>query len=378
MSVTGGNSLFRWNRETGAYSGWTIQAYYDRTDRVDPTYRYQRNTVDLDFLRRRRVGTAHELVWGANYRIHADDYVGSESISTNPETRTYDRVSWFAQDQISLVDDELYFLMGSKFEHNDFSGFEVMPTARLLWLPSPQRAIWTAVSRAVRRPFRYDNDGQVRVSLPPPLNSFAAGQVIPNRNLDAETLLAVELGYREQRTESFYWDASVFYHHYDELVGPQILGIRSVFPLPVVFDVTSVNKGPADSFGVELVANWDLTDHWTVHGAYSFEYLDNLEQEHRLTPRNQLYLRSGWDLLCDWKLDLTMRFVDNILDAPAYTETDVRLAWTPRDNLELAIVGLNLIDNKHPEFGTPTSLAVIDPRRTEVERSFYGMATLTW
>ena len=53
---------------------------------------------------------------------------------------------------------------------------------------------------------------------------------------------------------------------------------------------------------------------------------------------------------------------------PSYLTLDLRLAWRPRENFELAIVGRNLLDNHHPEAGTY-------PARREVDRSIYGKVT---
>jgi iron complex outermembrane receptor protein len=51
---------------------------------------------------------------------------------------------------------------------------------------------------------------------------------------------------------------------------------------------------------------------------------------------------------------------------------DIRLSWQPRSNIELSLVGQNLVEPRHLEFA-PTQ--VITPQR-EVERSFYGQ--ITW
>jgi iron complex outermembrane receptor protein len=44
---------------------------------------------------------------------------------------------------------------------------------------------------------------------------------------------------------------------------------------------------------------------------------------------------------------------------------DLRIAWRPRKNLELSVVGQNLFDDQHPEFGAPGS-------QMEIPRSIYG------
>jgi iron complex outermembrane receptor protein len=50
---------------------------------------------------------------------------------------------------------------------------------------------------------------------------------------------------------------------------------------------------------------------------------------------------------------------------------DARLAWRPNDQLELALVGRNLFDNRHPEFGASAT-------RHEIERSVFAMFTYRW
>jgi iron complex outermembrane receptor protein len=50
---------------------------------------------------------------------------------------------------------------------------------------------------------------------------------------------------------------------------------------------------------------------------------------------------------------------------PSYVTFDVRLAWWWKDNLEISIVGQNLWDNQHPEFGAAAT-------REEIPRSVFG------
>jgi iron complex outermembrane receptor protein len=54
---------------------------------------------------------------------------------------------------------------------------------------------------------------------------------------------------------------------------------------------------------------------------------------------------------------------------PSYFELDVRLAWHPTKNLELSVVGQNLLHDRHPEYGYP------DATREEIKRSVYGKVT---
>ena len=71
------------------------------------------------------------------------------------------------------------------------------------------------------------------------------------------------------------------------------------------------------------------------------------------------------------QFDSYLRYVDDLPfpATPAYLELDARLGWSPCQNLELAIVGRNLLDDAHPEFAS-------SPLNREVQRSVYGI--LRW
>jgi iron complex outermembrane receptor protein len=92
------------------------------------------------------------------------------------------------------------------------------------------------------------------------------------------------------------------------------------------------------------------------------------------SPHHQFFIRSLLDLGWNFQFDSTLRYVDALPapSIPSYLTLDVRLAWSPRKNLEIAIVGQNLLDDQHPEFA-PT---FIGTERTEVERRVFG--TFQW
>jgi hypothetical protein len=58
------------------------------------------------------------------------------------------------QDEIALIPDRLKFIIGSKLEHNDFSGLQFLPNTRLIWSPDSHHSVWTAVSKAGTTPGR--------------------------------------------------------------------------------------------------------------------------------------------------------------------------------------------------------------------------------
>ena len=58
--------------------------------------------------------------------------------------------SAFIQDEFQILPKRLTFTLGTKVEHNDYTGFEVQPSARLMFKPTENQTVWAAVSRAVQ------------------------------------------------------------------------------------------------------------------------------------------------------------------------------------------------------------------------------------
>jgi iron complex outermembrane receptor protein len=90
-------------------------------------------------------------------------------------------------------------------------------------------------------------------------------------------------------------------------------------------------------------------------------------------PAHQWLLRSSLDLPSSTELDIAVRRVGALPNpgVPAYTAVDARYAWRLRRELELALVGQNLFDRSHPEFGNATT-------RSEMARGVYAKVKWTY
>lgn len=391
----GGHLLSRWSRDLGDDSGWSLQAYYDRFDRrstnqiIDASI----DTYDVDFQNHFQLGCNHKVVWGAGYRFydlhfHPSGFDGGFHVNASDETVDLNRVSAFVQDEMTLRPDELFLTMGIKLSHNDFSNFEYQPTARLLWAPDEQQAAWASFSRAVRTPAYAEHFSRITGVAGPGTSFFTA---FPNQEFDSEEMFAYELGYRAQPTDAFSWDLAMFYNKYDDLL------VRRLTPVPLMpivvlptFPVTTFNGMDGETYGVELSGTLDVTDSWQLYGQYTFLrmqlHADNPVDAaaeaatEGLSPHNQVYLMSSWDMGCNWELDLIGRYVDilpQFVDVPSYIALDLRLGWYPSENLELSVVGQNLTDPHHPEFGS-TGAGTLRSPTVELQRGVYGMLRYKW
>lgn len=378
--ITGWNLLGRWTRALSGTSGLTVQMYYDQTERRQIIIDELVRTFDIDTDHRFRWGDRQEIVWGLGYRLLNDHFPGSFVAIVDPLRRTTRLYSAFVQDEFALTPRRLSLTLGSKFEHNSYTGVEIQPSARLAWTPQESQSLWAAVSRAVRTPSRTEDDLRINALVTPGPTVFA---VFGNRGTVAEELMAFELGYRAQPHDRHSFDVAAFYNVYDHLTslepGAAFLE-SSPPPQHTVFPFTIDNKLAGESYGAEVETRWQFRDWWRLHAGYAFLELDirrvdggqdpTFQRTPGRSPQHQASLRSSMDFPGRIELDIGMRYVDILssLDIPSYVTGDVRVAWKPQERLEAAVVAQNLFDPRHPEY--------LNTQHTEVERSVY--AKVTW
>ena len=219
---SGGNLLGRWTHEISDTSGLSVQAYFDHFSPEQLGVQYSSDTIDLDAQHNFALGSRNDILWGLGYRHISDSLRPSSYLTFNPTSQEEQLFSSFVQDEITLVRERLKLTIGSKFEHNDYTGFELEPSGRLLWTPTQHQTIWSSLSRAVRTPSRAERSEQVNIAeLPPSATSPAV--LLPafgNTGLESEQLFAYELGYRLELAKRWSLDVAGFYNKYDELILP--------------------------------------------------------------------------------------------------------------------------------------------------------------
>lgn len=361
----GGNLLGSWTHEPSETNKYSLQAYVDWTE-ADPLIVDERViTFDIDFQNDLRPSDDHHVVWGVGYRRIRDDFDNEFTVAFDPSSRTTDLVSAFVQDSIRLSD-TVSLTLGSKLEHNDYSGGEIQPSVRIVWVPNESHTVWGAISRAVRTPSRAESDVTIQVVQPGPTVVRYTG----NPALDAERLVAYELGYRVSPTASLFVDATIFHHDYDNLVDVEA-GTPFVEsdppPTHTVLPATFVNRGEAEARGLEVAARWQASRRWRLDLTYSYLKVEQSAASGDTegnNPRHQAGLFSQFDLTDTVQLDGWLRHVDDLgeLGISDYTELDLRFGWKVRPATQLSLVGQNLLDAEHREFSGGTG----------IERSLYA------
>ena len=403
--LSGTNVLGRWTRQSSPDSSMSLQLYYDHTYLSQPypaspaapqalysgfpasALTDNLDTYDLDFQSHLRWGARQEIVWGFGYRGTRELDQDASLVRFIPNALDQSLYSGFIQDEI-LVARDVVLTVGSKLEHNDYTGYELQPNVRLQWNADPSKLLWAAVSRAVRTPSRYDRDLQVPTGL---INAVPPYQLptlylAGSRNFDSEKLIAYEIGFRAQLAPRLSASIATFFNDYSNLRSTTATPTSVLYPFP--FPIVFQNNLEGETHGFELSASYQLFDWWRLHTGYNL-LLEHLRvkpgdidatdaRNETADPKGQFTLRSSMDPLQNVEWNAALRWVDALhLDngptggptvgvVPSYFELDSKLAWYPLPRLQIAIVGQNLLHDHHPEYGYPSAT------REEIVRSVFG------
>lgn len=385
----GGNLLGRWNHSFSR-SSTTLQVYFDQTNVLDNSLFTDHESVyDIDFQHDIHAGESQELVWGLGYRSIQDSNGSSFTVSLRPNHSSLNQFSSFLQDEVSLFDRRLRVTLGSKFEHNDFTGFEFEPNVRMLANIDKKQSVWAAVSRAVRTPALTEeglrlNEAVVPPGAPPFFSPLPVAEAIFGSNqFKSEDLLAYEFGYRVQVAKSLSLDIATFYNNYSNLRSAepgQPFVEANPIPTDVVFPFVASNKMGGGTYGIEPFAEWKVLPKWRLLGSYSYLQMDITKNKNSLdptpdnpdgqSPKHQFFVQSSIDLPKHFEQDLSLRYVDKLpsLNIPSYYSLDFHLGWRPGTHWELSLVGHDLLNSRHLEF-IPE---FINTTPTEVRRTVSG------
>ncbi len=376
--ANGANLLARWRRSFSDTSQLDVTFYYDHTHRMSVAASEEDVEIyDLDVQHHFKLSDVQDFVWGVGYRASRDHFVDSFTVSFVPPSRRLHLASAFVQDEIALRDD-LRLTLGSKFEHNSFTGLEVQPNVRLLWKLDEHNALWGAISRAVRSPVRNDTDVQLNF-LEPPVLLHGSG----NPNFVSEKVVSYELGFRSEPSKRLSYDVATFYNELRKLFSiesgvPFLSGTPPMLTLPQTID----NRGSGQTYGAEASARWQVTENWNLSGSYTWLKM-RLQRDPDSTdftvasvagtnPTHQWQLTSRLNITQQLDFDTSFYHVAALPNpgVPAYTRTDLRLGWRPSPPLEVSVGVQNLFDPGHPEFATGQMNVV----PSQVPRSFYAKA----
>lgn len=351
VEISGVNLTAHWEHLLESGSNIQFQAYYDRVLRkAPPIFSDANNIFDVQFQHSLKPTGRHALVWGANYRYSKDEFSNDHfAFGVLPEHENQSWLSLFGQDQISLTQ-SLNLTLGARVERNPYTGYEFLPDARLAWKINPQHLLWTAVSRTVRGPARIDADSFVPRDPPFLLRG--------GPDIHSEIANVYQLGYRGQINPKLNFEITAFYNDYDHLRTQEI-----DFSVPfVVF----ANEMEGRAHGVEMWGTYQVLPRWRISAG-----LTTLSQHYDLKsdsndfaapasagrdPSHTWQIRSAFNISPDKEFDVFIRRVGKLTylteqdEVSEYTAVDARLGWQVRKDIEVSLIGQNLLGTEHVEY----------------------------
>ncbi|MAX26992.1 MAG: TonB-dependent receptor [Phycisphaeraceae bacterium] len=339
LDYDGGNILARLTHDFSEDSSLQMQFYYDYVHRADSTLNQERHSLDFDLQHNFTLDEGkHNIIWGLNYHWTKDSilpvYVApGVSIFTFNSTNASDNTfSAFVQDTMTLVDDKLFFTVGTKIEHNDYTGVEVQPSARLSWRIKDGHTFWAAISRAVRTPSRVE-EGFVAPFIP----------LFGNPGVESTNVMAYEGGYRISLSKALSLDLATFFNKYENQISSN--------------GTTFGNDVYSEAYGFEATATWQVEENLKLMANYTFQDVEShgtasSSNNEGTSPRNQFNVRAYYDLNDKLAVNTALYWYDNIpsVGINSFFRYDIGLTWKPKDNVEVSIWGQNLADNSHPEY----------------------------
>ncbi len=385
-SARGGNLTGSWQHKFADDSSLTFKTYYDNNNRKESYYEQTFNILDLDMQYEFVLGSWNNLTTGLGYRHVDGDFV--DNFQATIPNQNQDLYSLFLQDQIKLVDRRLWLTIGTKYEHNDFTGSEWQPSTRLLWKPDEQQSVWVAVARAVRTPSMVERSGSVTLATFPTPRGTGQSSLLGNSDFYSESLIAYEAGYRWQARRNISFDIAAYYNDYDDIYS----AVRGTNPLDPNLHFSNSQKGTGH--GVEFASNWQASSWLSFNFTYTWQELDLKFKNASMvagfdgssptinSPENQAAIRTFIDFTENWQSNLWLRYVDhftgrNTVDTksaiaiPSQFYFDANLVYKPKKNMEIMLAGQNLLKSSQLQY---VSELITPP--TEIQRVIY--AKVTW
>lgn len=342
----------------GGQVDWQISAEQTTFD-AEALIREERQTLSGEYQRRLPLG-GHELILGASYRYSQDsiDINNAYASQPNQRQRAWRIASVYAHDDYELIPQRLRLSGGVRVDHDNWSGTQFQPNVRLAWTPNEQTTWWSSLSRAARTPSRYELDIPYVISEEPGL---VTQRLLPANPLKAEQVTALELGFRQRVSAKLSVDIAAFSSDYTQMASFRALDF--VPGSPAVLQVDSTNDTPAHTQGFEVAADWQVNPQWRLQPSYTRLQLRSPGTGDLVGERIQAWwegrvanhrisLRSSWTLTNGHKLDVWLKHVSamRLPQLPAYTVLDMRYAFEMGPRAEVAIVGQNLLNQRHVEY----------------------------
>lgn len=343
----------------------------DEDYEINRKYGYVEDTVQLSIDHKLMVKDRFLFVWGASTMMMRDDFDVTTYMSADPISKSTDLHSAFLHADVELVPDTIIWSMGSNIEHNDYTGYEFLPSIQLLWKMNPLHSVWFSIARSERTPLRLESDSYFITEFA--TDDMGSGpipiefEVHGTQERITEKAYSGEVGYRLNISELFNMDLSFYYNKYEDLMA--VGDITLFFPVDSEshFSAKSylTNIVEAKAVGAEIIMNYRPVKWWTLKGAYSYlnfdqNYLDgkkpifDLYLTFKNSPSHQVSFQSWMDLTEKIEVNTWIRYVSEWeifegIATESYVSFDIQIRWKLTKNFDVYFNGKNL-NKSHTDF----------------------------
>lgn len=186
----------------------------------------------------------------------------------------------FGQDEWQIAN-TLQLTTGLRYDYFSDFGSTVNPRLALIWATTPDITTKLLYGRAFRAP--------AIAELFVTSNPVQLG----NPDLNPETIDTYELAFSHQASSQLLYSANIYYYKIRDYI---------VFVPISQFANQTQNSGKRHGYGLNLEADYSMTDNFRLVGNYSYQQAkdDNTHEAAGESPDHQLYARGEWQFLPSW------------------------------------------------------------------------------
>lgn len=345
-----GYAQLLWDRKTGANSGMQFRSSYTRTTTTLEDMETTSNSIESEFVYSNEQISGHFFTLGAGGRYFWDSFKQGERVFVTNDNIYRFEFSGFAKDRITLIDEKLFLTLGLKLDYSESKDLAPQPTARLLYTENDEE-YWLALSHANREPGNWIREGSYRVRI-----RDKEYILDTSGGLETEKLSSVEAGYRKLFSDRLKLDISLYLNSYDQLVT-------------LDYDEDTLTATPASAlcgltYGTEIALDWQAMDNLILRPSLDLSNQDFSNFDHEVpgfspplnSPIYNIKLQALITLSDDWELDLFSSYINTLDDRDISSGfgLDARLAWTPKDDFSIELIGSDLFTSFDEGEFTPT------------------------
>ncbi|QDE32350.1 TonB-dependent receptor plug domain-containing protein [Shewanella polaris] len=326
--------------------------------------------------------------WGLNYRYNSISFAQSTFIQSGGGFDNLEQYGTLAQIQYNLLADKLDFIMGVKVDHNDLTGWESQPLAKLVWKPHNNQVVWLSASKSVMVPSlllfndKFIIDG-LRVEEVSPITTgiaeidqyYIRTYLNGNNDVKSEKSVSYEMGYRLSDA-TWALDLSLYHTDTDDVAVLEIdanvdqfipvfamlqagqidSALQTLTTTSINFDL--VSNAQLTTEGGDIILTWQPFDSFSAELGYSYntfkyDLVDNTFPAFGFdSTSRQLFTKADIHFLEQHNIFASLRVENSdAYGTENYTALDLTWNWTFHPNWSFAIMGKNLFAGSHLEYG---------------------------